>query len=117
MAPEHIKGKIKPMECLFERALLNMGFVVVHDGSKEPTDVNWLKSGEPTFYTKVLRARVDREFINTWVRFTYDLRTGFADFTISYRDLATYEDATAKHDGAKIEEVAKKDGMPNGVKG
>lgn len=104
--PEHIKGKIKPMECMFERALINMGFEVIKDGSKEPTDVNWLES--PTFFTRVLRAKVEGKFIDTWVRFTYDKRTGDADFSVSYRDLAQYEDALAikaEHDKAAEEQA------------
>jgi len=92
--PEHIRGKIKPMECLFERACRSMGFVLMRDGSKTPQDIQWLE--KPTFFSRVYRLRLDDIWVNTWIRFTYDTRNGYADFNISHKDLATMNDAMEK---------------------
>lgn len=89
--PEHIRGRNRPMECLFERAIKNMGFRLIHDGSKESRDVKWLSA--PTFFTRTYRSYVDGQPVNTFIRFTYDLRTGDADFTVSSKDLDTFEQA------------------------
>lgn len=68
-----------------ENAVQNTGwFVVVKDGSKEPTDVNWLTT--PSFYTKLYRMKLDGEFVNTWLRFVYNYRDNWADFEMTYRN-------------------------------
>jgi hypothetical protein len=96
------------MECMFERALINMGFVVIKDGSIQPTDVDWLS--KPTFFTRVLRAKVDGHFVNTWVKFTYDMRTGNADFSVSSKDMTVFEAAVAE--AAERAEVEKAKPVP-----
>jgi len=101
--PEHIKGRVKPMECLFERAIRSMGFVLIRDGSKEPQDIKWLD--KPTFFTRVYRLKLDDQWVNTWIRFTYDNRTGWADFTISYKDLAVLDDVMTHKEAGDIAET------------
>lgn len=77
----HTVGLVK----FLEKALWNTDwFVLIKDGSTQPTDVNWLDM--PSFYTKVYRMKLDGELVNTWVRFIYNLRDNWADFEISYRD-------------------------------
>jgi len=88
--PEHIRSRIRPMECLTERAMQSMGFVLLRDGSKNPQDIKWLE--KPTFFSRVYRLKLDDKWVNTWIRFTYDVRSGYADLSISHRDLALLEE-------------------------
>jgi hypothetical protein len=105
--PECVKGRTEVMECMVEKAFKNMGFVLVHDGSRETKDINWLS--KPTFFTRTLRLKLDGEFVDTWVKFTYDLRTGDADFRISHRDLMAFQDAMEKQDKAAKDAEEKKE--------
>ena len=83
--PGVIKGNPKIMRCLLEKIVERAGFKPVHDGQYE--------EGQK-FYTKVYRLELDGEFVNTWLRFRYDLRTGYADVSISWKDLAEFEKLT-----------------------
>ena len=104
--PERIRGRIKPMECLFERSVRSMGFMLMRDGSKKSgnsQDIQWLD--KPTFFSRVYRLKLDGIWVNTWIRFTYDARTGWADFSISHKDLAAMEDAIAAKEARDEEEA------------
>jgi len=89
----HIRGTIKFVEGV-ENFLVNcMGwFILVHDGSQSTEE----KYGEPSFFTKVYRMRLpDGVVVHTWVKFLYNYRDNWADFTVSWRD-PIGEQATAK---------------------
>jgi len=73
------------MECLWEKMVKLAGFRLIHDGQYEE---------EQLFYTRVYRLGLDGELVNTWLRFKYDLRTGYADVSISWEDLAEWEKLT-----------------------
>lgn len=88
--PGIVKGNPKVMRCLLERMAVRAGFELVHDG----------KAGkqfgveDPALYTRVYRLKLDGEFVNTYIRFKYDNRTRYADFSISWDDLAEWEELT-----------------------
>jgi hypothetical protein len=92
--PEHVRAKLDTMQCLLEKIVSKAGFVCVYDGSNDPKDIDWLET--PTFYTRVYRCRQDGEWINTWIKFIYDLRPGpdygYADFEISWKDLTVFKE-------------------------
>lgn len=75
------------MEDLLEPAIKALGFRCVYDGSKS-NDYN--NGGDPSFFWRVYRWHIDGRPVNTWIKFTYDLRTGRSDFKISNKDLAEY---------------------------
>jgi hypothetical protein len=92
LSPERIRVKPETMECLMERVFQSAGFVCVYDGS-QPKDINWLD--KPTFFTRVYRCKMDGEWINTWVKFVYDLRPGKegqADFEMGWKDLTVFNE-------------------------
>lgn len=93
--PDHIKGKPEAIRCLLEKGLcINSGlFELVHDGSL----------GGSKFYTRVYRLKLDNELCYTWVRFTYDLRTGWADVSFSYKAPTEIEKQLEKANGQKEE--------------
>ena len=75
------------MEDLLEPAIRAFGFRCVYDGSKREDFEN---GGTPSFFWRVYRWFIDGRPVNTWIKFTYDLRTGRSDFAISSKDLAEY---------------------------
>ncbi len=92
--PEHVWGRPRAMQVV-EKAMQDWGFELVFDGSKpREGDINWLD--KPTFYTKVYRWRLDRKWVNTWIRFVFDDRRGLTDMNISYEDLARIEQSLAE---------------------
>ena len=92
--PEHFRAKLDTMQCLLEKIVSKAGFVCVYDGSSSPKDIDWLE--KPTFYTRVYRCKQDGEWINTWIKFIYDLRPGpdygYADFEVSWKDLTVFKE-------------------------
>lgn len=91
--PEYIKGKPEGIRCLLEKGLCanrNL-FKLVHDGSQ----------GGSRFYTKVYRMVLDGKPVNTWIRFTYDLRAGWADVSFSYKAPAEIEKQLERANGPK----------------
>lgn len=95
--PHYIRGDGHVMECLLEKALKNMRFVVVKDGEK---DNGLTQAGEaPSFFTRILRwypDGSDKPPINTWVKIVYDRRTGDAEISVSYKDLEEFERVEAE---------------------
>ncbi len=76
----HTVGLVK----FLERALTNTDwFVLLHDGYRR-TDKDQVS--DPTFYTRLYRMRLDGEFVNTWIKFVYNLRDNWADFELSWHD-------------------------------
>lgn len=76
-----VKRTIKFVRWL-EMALQNTGwFVLLHDGTqrKESDQIQ-----NPTFFTRTYRMNIDGQMVNTWVKFIYDYRDGWADFMMSY---------------------------------
>lgn len=89
--PEYINGKPKVIEDLLETLIKNFPFgkfVCVHDGSKEPTDIDYLE--KPTFFTRVYQWVVDDEPVKTQITFKYDLRTGRASAQMSHYSLEEF---------------------------
>jgi len=76
----------------------------MRDGSKDPQDIKWLD--KPTFFSRVYRLKLDDQWVNTWIRFTYDIRTGWADFTISYKDLEVLDDAMTRKENKEMIKAA-----------
>lgn len=81
--PKIAEGAPETMQCLLEKIFLAYGFQVVHDGEQAHEFPN---AGKPSFYTRVLRLFIDNKPVDTWVRFTYNLRTKDADLSISRHD-------------------------------
>lgn len=74
--------EIKVVE-LIEKSIINPGwFTLVHDGCK-PT----IQGGElPTLFTRKYRLTLDGLQLNTWVKFVYNHRDGWADIDVSIHD-------------------------------
>jgi hypothetical protein len=71
---------------LIESSFANAGILsLVHSG-KEGDNPDQMDT--PSFYTRVYRMKLDGDFIDTWVRFKYNLRDGWADFYVSFREPA-----------------------------
>lgn len=90
------------MRCLLERIIARTA-VLVFDGEvsrKDPVIVD-----KPTFYTRVYRIVLDGEPINTWVRFIYDLRDGWADMRISNKDLKEWNKLTKEESKCSTSEL------------
>lgn len=71
--------------CLLERLLRDNGFVLVHDGQRNPEQIE-LPPEEVRFFTREYRLKLDGQFVNTWVKFIYDNRSGTVDFEIHSRE-------------------------------
>ena len=106
--PEHIRAKLDTMQCLLEKIVSKAGFICVYDGSNTPKDIDWLET--PTFYTRVYRCKQDGEWINTWIKFIYDLRPGpdygYADFEISWKDLTVFKELDKKQSPDILQTIA-----------
>jgi hypothetical protein len=77
-----------------ETAVANTGwFMTVKDGSQPKGDVQDIN---PSLYTKTYRMRLDGQFTNTWVKFVYNQRDNWADFTIMYEPDGMLSKATAR---------------------
>lgn len=71
--------------CLLERLLRANGFRLIHDGQRNPGQIQ-LPPEEVALFTRQYRLYLDGEPVNTWVKFTYDNRSQFADFEIHSRE-------------------------------
>lgn len=71
--------------CLLERTFIRLGFVLIHDGQRNPGQFN-LPPEEIRCFTRKYRLKIDNEFVNTWAVFMYDERSQFADFEIMSRE-------------------------------
>ena len=97
-------SRIEVSECLLERLARSYGFVLIRDGSLRRDFPN---AGKPTFYTRVYRLKLDGEFVNTYLRFKYDLRTGWADIDIGLSDFKEFiEQAERREHGHGDKELA-----------
>lgn len=74
--------------CLLERFFKEHGFVLVHDGRRNPCQYK-LPPSEVSCYTMKYQLKMDGEFVNTWVVFKYDNRSRFADFEIYSKEPKT----------------------------
>lgn len=74
--------------CLMEKLFIGLGFVLIHDGQRNPGQFN-LPPEEVKFFTRKYRLSLDGEFVNTWAVFRYDERSNFADFEITSREPMT----------------------------
>lgn len=85
------------MECLFEKAIKKVGFVCIRDGSKGEAYKQWgEEAGKPTYFTRVYQfvdegANGDRAPMQVFAKFNYDLRTGYADFSMSRKDFTEFK--------------------------
>ena len=70
--------------CLLEKTLKRLGFVLTHDGQRNPGQFK-LPPEEVRCFTRKYRLKLDGEFVNTWAVFKYDERSEFADFEIMSR--------------------------------
>lgn len=77
-----------------ETAVSNTGwFMAVKDGSQPHGAV---QAENPSMYTKIYRMRLDGQFVNTWIKFVYNHRDGWADFTIIYEPDGVLNKAAAR---------------------
>lgn len=72
----HSNGQIK---CLFEDIFRKAGYRVVYDGqTAERKDVQFnISPAERRFFTRHLRKVENGKFVDSWVVFRYDTRSGF----------------------------------------
>ena len=82
------------MRCLLER-LVSRTAILVYDGKLNSTPV---QIDNPSFYTRVYRLALDGKPVNTWIRFIYNQRDGWADMRISVRDLKEWDKLTYKEE-------------------
>jgi hypothetical protein len=83
----HTRCSLVMAQCLWEKIVQGYGGVLVQDSSSIITD-----SGiKPTFYIRVYRFKIDGEFINTWIKFTYWERDDLADIDVSFKDLTVFD--------------------------
>ena len=85
---KHIRGTIGFVQSVENFLVHKLGwFVLEHDGEKG-TDI--AKMGKPSFFTRLYRMRLpDRsggELVNTWIKFIYNYRDNWADFTLSWNN-------------------------------
>ena len=71
--------------CLLERILIKTGFVLIHDGQRNPGQFK-LPPNEIKCFTRKYRLKLDGEFVNTWITFKYDDRSPFADPEVYIHD-------------------------------
>jgi len=71
--------------CLLEKTLKRLGFVLTHDGQRNPGQFK-LPPEEIRCFVRKYRLKLDGEFVNTWAVFKYDDRSEFADFEITSRE-------------------------------
>lgn len=104
--PEYVRGRPDGIRCMVEGAVAKCGlFTLEHDGS----------GGDSRFFTRVYRGILDGKPINTWIRFRYDYRTGWADVSMSYDNLKVLkwlqEEVEQREKNEAIKEV--KEEVPN----
>lgn len=100
MSGEYIRGRPQGIRCLAELGVKACGkFKLVHDGSE----------GGSHFHTRVYQLFLstpehpEGEFLNTYIKFIYDLRSNWADVSISRRDISVLEKIWDEIDGDKGE--------------
>lgn len=71
--------------CLLERFFKRIGFILIHDGQRNPEQFS-LPPEEVKCFIRKYRWQVDGKLINTWAIFKYDKRSQFADFELYSRD-------------------------------
>lgn len=82
--PVYLDGSPKAISCFVETLLKVSGFFeCVYDGSLRK---DFPSGGKPTFYTKVFQLKADGKLLRARVRLTYDLRGGFADVGVNWKD-------------------------------
>lgn len=81
--PKIAEGTPETIQCLLEKVFLSIGFKVMYDGELAN---EFPKAGKPSFFTRTLRLHIDSKPADTWIRFTYNLRTGDANLNISRHD-------------------------------
>ena len=70
----------------WERIAQRAGFVLIHDGLKNPGQFN-LPPDQVRYYTRKYRLKLlDVGFVNTWLVFVYDLREGEVRMDLTHRD-------------------------------
>ena len=75
----------KPWICSWEKLCIVLGFVLLHDGQRNPGQFKF-PPGEVRFYTKVYQGMMDGKPISSYVKFKYDLREGEVGMEITWRD-------------------------------
>ena len=87
--PEQIRNTISLVK-FFEKACVGSGwFEMVKDG-RNPHSGGMEQASDPSFYVRKYRMKLDGEYVNTWIKFVYNHRDGWADFSMSYHDLDTF---------------------------
>ena len=99
----YVKGNPAIMECLLERSFKSIGFVLIRDGSI-PNPAKGALVGKPSSYARKYQWYLDGNPVQTFVTFFYDLRTGWADFKISYHDLEEFNREMTKAEKAEQRE-------------
>lgn len=77
--------------CRLEK-LLARACILLYDGETRAD----FDGSKPTFYTRVYQLTLDGEKVATKFKFTYDERSHFADFTVSWHGLEEWEKADKK---------------------
>ena len=80
---------MKEQICLLENTLKRLGFVLTHDGQRNPGQFK-LPPEEVRCFIRKYRLKLDNRFVNTWAVFKYDERSQFADFEIMSREPETW---------------------------
>ena len=92
MSKRVIQGNDRAIYCLLEKAFtIAFGglFELVHDGGDTGSLV----------YSRVYQMKDSEhpgQFLSTYIRFTYDLRTNFANIEMDWHDIASIENKTKK---------------------
>lgn len=89
MSYKAIKGNSKAISCLLEKTLMipfGHCFELIHDGGKTGS----------MLYTKLYMLKIDGKPVNTFLRFTYDLRAGYGELEISHENLIKIENELNK---------------------
>jgi len=71
--------------CLLEKTFRKLGFVLTHDGQRNPGQFK-LPPEEVRCFIRKYRLKIDGQWVHTWVVFKYDERSQFADFEITSRE-------------------------------
>ena len=76
--------------CLLEKVIQQSGFKLIHDGTKNPIQVQ-LNPEDVTCFTRKYRLQIDGIWHNTWIVFKYDSRKNFmgiqtSDFEVYSRE-------------------------------
>ena len=104
MVTERAIGSVGIVEHFLEPAVRGMGFVLIKDGRSYVPGTNQLKEGNPSFYVKVYQLMIDGHFVDSFVKFIYDMRTGKAKMEFTSPNLIKALDAPYVREPEEVSE-------------